>query len=298
MTTPPDISTPLIPYPNQTPVTGPQNLGYLNDFIGTWNSPTGTAATGFNVMPLPQTTAPGGYILKNFPYYEEITFSPIAGGAPNRAGSFTQSSGVLFYEQRVFFAPGPGVPASAVDTLIHAENGTWLYHNIGPQLDGPFGPGTVPPPPGGIPAQNPADQYNKQVSVPHGNSLLMLGQAYELGGGIPGYPNPPAMPPFTGGHQPVPDPADALRRAAQGLGNIVRAVRIDVGTQGPGGVSNIPFEQQNGQVLSMWTSWFILYLDDGTTRLQYWQNIVLQFMIGGQPVQFAHVDANTLSKVA
>ncbi|MEP6931241.1 MAG: hypothetical protein ABI850_14560, partial [Flavobacterium sp.] len=136
----PDITTPLVGTTNQPPVIGTSNLGLLNHFIGTWNSPVGAAATGYNVMPLPQADTANGYITKNFPYFEEISFSAIAGGAPNREGRYTQTSGVLFYEQRVYIAnnadPGGVQPIS--NTLIHAENGTWLYHTIQNQVEGPY----------------------------------------------------------------------------------------------------------------------------------------------------------------
>ena len=70
----PDITTPLLSSTNQLPHIGTSKLGLLNSFIGTWNSPKGTNATGYNVMPLPQVDAPNkqGYITKNFPYFEEI----------------------------------------------------------------------------------------------------------------------------------------------------------------------------------------------------------------------------------
>ncbi|TXT39722.1 MAG: hypothetical protein FD135_1964, partial [Comamonadaceae bacterium] len=123
MTIQPDITSPLVRAPVQA--VDFNILGHLKWLVGTWNSPKGAAATGFNVMPLPQQNAPGGFVLKNFPYYEEITFAPIAGGAPNRGGTFTQNTSVLFYEQRVYVAnnPAPAPAAQLQDTLIHAENG-------------------------------------------------------------------------------------------------------------------------------------------------------------------------------
>ena len=77
-------------------------------------------------MPLPQSDAPNGYILKNFPYFEEITFATIAGTAPNRGGDFLQNAYTLFYEQRVFFAKeeAPKGAEPVLDKLIHAENGS------------------------------------------------------------------------------------------------------------------------------------------------------------------------------
>jgi hypothetical protein len=298
----PDITTPLIPFPNQIPVTGTNNLGLLNSFIGTWNSPIGAAATGYNVMPLPQTTAPNGYITKNFPYYEEITFAPIAGGAPNRQGQFTQSSGVLFYEQRVFFAsnPDPLGTQPIQNTLIHAENGTWLYHTIQPQIDGPYGPGTVPPPTP-LPTQNTATQYNKQISIPHGNSILMVGAPGDAGTGMPIFPMADrTIPPFT--DPTVIDPSTKLTEqlmalSAEGI-TVTNYSSISVSTSNSGGgVTNINFENKNSKVVSMDTTWYIQTLSNGAVQLQYIQNIILQFSINGVPTNFSHIDANTLQLV-
>ncbi len=301
---PPDITTPLIPFPNQLPVTGTTNLGLLNSFIGTWNSPTGNAATGYNVMPLPQTTALHGYIVKNFPYFEEITFSPIAGGAPNREGQFTQASAVLFYEQRVYFAnnPDPNGKQPIQNTLIHAENGTWLYHTIGLQLDGPYGPRNVPPP-NPLPKQNLATQYNKQISVPHGNSVLMVGGAGATGTGIPDFPMADkSFPPFNNGSFLVTDPATVLTKQLQDLANqgitVTNYSSISVSSDNPGGgISNIHFENDYSKVVSMNTTWYIETLSNNTVQLQYLQTIELQFMINGVPTNFLHIDANTLQLV-
>jgi hypothetical protein len=301
----PDITSPLVSTTNQPPVIGTANLGLLNSFIGTWNSPTGSDATGYNVMPLPQVEAPNGqgYITKNFPYFEEITFSPIAGGAPNRRGQITQSSGVLFYEQRVYIANNtdPNGTQPIQNTLIHAENGTWLYHTLQNQIEGAFGPRFVPglnP----LPVQNPATQYNKQVSVPHGNSILMVGGLGISGKGMPVFPvTDRSLPPFTG--STVIDPVSVLKTQLTGLANkgitVTSYMSISVSTDPAvgGGVSNINFENANSKVVSMDTTWYLETLSNGVLQLQYVQNIVLEFLINGIPVQFSHIDANTLQLV-
>lgn len=316
-TTPPDITTPIINPTNQTPVTGADNLGLLNDFIGTWNSPTGDAATGYNVMPLPQIGADDGYITKNFPYYEEITFSPIAGGAPNREGDFTQQSGVLFYEQRVYFAtnPAPKNAPSAKDTLIHAENGSWLFHNITQQLNGPYGYAApevneeyLPEPSGGLPTQPANLEYNKQISVPHGNSILMAGGPGASGIGNPDFSDESAMyksfPPFSDASRDTVDPVSFLTKQLEDLNNSGVTVEgyssVNVSTRAieGGGVSNILFENKYGKVTEMDTTWYIEKLSNGKTQLQYVQIIFLEFNIGGTPTLFAHVDANTLQSVS
>jgi len=313
-TTPPDITTPIINPTNQTPATGADNLGLLNDFIGTWNSPTGDSATGYNVMPLPQIGADGGYIAKNFPYYEEITFAPIAGGAPNREGDFTQSSGVLFYEQRVYFAtnPAPKNAPSAKDTLVHAENGSWLYHDIGKQLNGPYGYAApnvneeyLDPPAGGLPTQPATLQYNKQISVPHGNSILMAGGPVNSGSGIPDFSSEQSqylsLPPFS--ERETIDPTTFLTNQLEGLKSngitvdSYSSVRVSTSSIEGGGVSNILFENKYGRVTSMDTTWYVQKLSNGKTQLQYVQIILLEFNIGGSLKLFAHVDANTLQSV-
>lgn len=298
----PNITTPLVTTTNQPPVIGTDNLGLLNNFVGTWNSPTGAEATGYNVMPLPQADVPSGYITKNFPYFEEITFTPIAGGAPNREGSYTQTSGVLFYEQRVYIANNtdPSGTQPILNTLIHAENGTWLFHTIQNQIEGAFGPGTVPtsmP----IPVQNQATQYNKQISVPHGNSVLMVGGLVASGTGNPVFPIADRTQlPFI--DPSVIDPSTFLTQQLASLNNkgitVTSYSSITVSTTNSGGgVSNINFENTNGKVVSMDTTWYVENLSNGQIQLQYIQKIVLQFLIKGIPTNFLHIDANTLQLV-
>lgn len=300
--TPPDITTPLVSNPNQTAAVGPDKLGLLDKFRGTWNSPTGSQATGYNVMPLPQSNTESGFIVKDFPYFEEITFAPIAGGAPNREGNYTQNSGVLFYEQRVYFAnnPDPNGTQPIENTLVHAENGSWLYHNITTQVEGPYGPGTVPPP-NPLPVQPASAQYNKQVSVPHGNSVLMVGGLGPSGEGIPEFPMvDKGLPPFSGSS--IIDPTTVLIEqlgalADQGI-TVTSYDSVSVSTKNlGGGVSNIHFEGAFAQVDSMDTTWYVETLSNNKVQLQYVQTIILQFIIKGVPTQFAHVTANTLQKV-
>ncbi len=299
----PNINRPIINPTNQATHTSEEQLGLLSEFIGTWNSPRGAAATGYNVMPLPQVGAENGYITKNFPYYEEITFAPIAGGAPNREGNFTQSSGVLFYEQRVYFANNedPKGNQPIQDTLVHAENGSWLYHTIGKQLNGPYGPDTLTPPVP-MPVQPPSIQYNKQVSVPHGNSILMAGGPVQTGKGNPDYAQVQALylnsAPFS--EIKTVDPVSALEKQIADLAKkqitITDYSSIAVSSENVegGGISNILFENKFGKVTKMDTIWYVQHLSDKTTQLQYVQVIWMEFKIGNEMKSFVHVDANTL----
>ncbi len=186
----PDLSLPLINEPaqqNPPAVDQPAEIGPLFHLIGTWTNKDLKPGYGgtenpysYNLMPLPQndpgaTSGTLGFILKNMTYYEEITFSPIHGTAANRGGAGAQVSNALLYEQRVYVADGP-----AKDTIVHFENGIWGYLSPAAQLVGPYGDddgdaigtetfGTAPPP-------EPNNIF-KQISVPHGNSVLATGNA-------------------------------------------------------------------------------------------------------------------------
>ena len=147
----------------------------------------------YNVMPLPQTADPDGYILKNFKYTEELHFNDdqsfstlaIAARAPNRGGQVNQDARAVFYEQQVRFGEGPQGPngtltnpankAKGVGDVVHVENGAWLWFPRYIQQTGPYPTN----PPGSIVSealQQPPDSLiAKQISVPHGNSILAIG---------------------------------------------------------------------------------------------------------------------------
>jgi hypothetical protein len=300
MTIQPNITSPLVRAPEQT--VNNDSLGALKWFLGTWNSPKGEDATGYNVMSLPQSGAPNGYILKNMPYYEEITFAAIAGGVTNRGGDFAQNNNTLFYEQRVFIANNPapaGVP-SVQDTLVHAENGSWLYRTFGQQLVGAYGPDKLPLP-SPTPVEPTAKQYVKQASIPHGNSLLLVGDAVELQGA-------PVIPATTRDVLPFTDPAvidpnTKLTEQLQALQSqgitVIKYIKIEVSNNvAGGGISNVLFEHNHADVDCFDTTWYIEFLSNGTIQIQYHQFIWMKLLINGQLVRFLHSDANTLLPVS
>ncbi len=147
----------------------------------------------YNIMPLPQTSDPDGYILKNFKYHEKLHFNnadtantlAIAARAPNRGGAVNQDARAMFYEQQVKFAEGPQGPraGSPDGDVVHVENGAWLYLPRFVQVPGPYPadpPGSnnfAPPVTMVTPSQQqPSDiVIAKQISIPHGNSILALG---------------------------------------------------------------------------------------------------------------------------
>ena len=282
-------------------------LGPLAGLIGTWVSPR---FNGYNVMPIPQATAPDGFILKNFFYYEVITFSAIQGKVANRGGTDEQDSYTLFYEQRVFFADGP-----QANTLVHAENGAWLHLITGPQGQGPLDiPPNIPSPPAPdpIPPQDPAREIVKQVSVPHGNSILAMGGVATIYD-APAIPDVSALPVGAPASYSAPygndvpgnpniNPNIVLQEALLALhrqgGKVVRTQVINVDSANAGSVTNTPFIQSHTNVTQYANTLWLEELSSGYLMLQYSQNISLKFpQANGGSYLFPHITANTLLKV-
>ncbi|MEP6930683.1 MAG: hypothetical protein ABI850_11740, partial [Flavobacterium sp.] len=165
---------------------------------------------------------------------------------------------------------------------------------------GPYGPGSVPDG-NPIPVQDQTTQYNKQISVPHGVSVLMTGGPVVSGTGNPVFPIADRTKlPFT--DPAIIDPSTVLTQQLNALNSngitVTNYSSINVSTTNHGGgVSNINFENSFGKVVSMDTTWYVETLSNGTAQLQYIQNIVLEFIIDGIPTNFLHIDANTLQLV-
>lgn len=296
-------------------------LGPLQYLLGTWtNQVVDTADNSpysYNLMPLPKSvpTAPG-YILKNFKYYEEITFSAISGAAPNRGGDYTQTANVIFYEQRVYFAEGPDK-----DQLVHAENGSWLYLETGKQLENAYNnkAGTGPYiPNSNIKSQPISMQIAKQISVPHGNSVLAMGTV-ESKTGAPTIPNygkeayPAGAFPGDGvdtslyatktdvaGGNPHPslngNPNEPIQNGSPTT--ITEYIKLDVDSNVGGSVTNIPFEMQKADVTDYKATYWLQTLAGSShyNQLAYTQTIVMKIPINGEMVDFPHVTCNVLTK--
>ncbi|HEX8957128.1 MAG TPA: heme-binding protein [Burkholderiaceae bacterium] len=303
----PDYSIPLLaPGGGDRKPSELKALGPLAGLIGTWVS----GPTGYNVMPLPQATAPNGFILKNLSYFEVMTFSAIQGKVANRGGLEEQDSYTLFYEQRVFFADGP-----QANTLVHAENGAWLNLATAPQGQGPLdGPPDIPSPPAPnpIPPQNPAQQIVKQVSVPHGNSILAIG-SYKQFNSAPVIPNVSTLPidapeafdaPYGTNMPSNPNinPNFVLQEALTGLAghglHVASTIEFGVDSANSGGVHNIPFEMAHASVPRYASTVWLETLSNGQLMLQYSQNISLKIPLAAGTFLFPHITANTLTKVA
>ncbi len=321
---PPDLSLPLINEPAQAnPPAAVTTTGPLQYLLGTWtNQNLGTSMAGgpenpysYNLMVLPQVDpeSPYGYILKSMPYYEEITFTAVHGAAANRGGLGTQTSNAILYEQRVYISAGP-----AEDMLVHFENGIWGYLTDAQQALGPYGNGNDP----GLGTQvipdstPPTQEFNlfKQISVPHGNSVLACG-SFSNQSGAPTIGPPP---------QVLPSGINTDAYDALSVGNLnpdralnpnlplsqalaatnpqpTSFIQLDVDSQNGGGaVTNIGFEQQHCDVMRYYaTYWLEAFGGSETyTQLQYSQTIMMSIPLASGTVLFPHITTNTLTKVA
>lgn len=313
----------------------------INKLVGTWNS-SASNPTGYNVMPVPAgnkqmqtSTALDDWQNKNFYYYEEMTFTA-PGEAPNRGQLFQQGCYGLAYEQRVYFAPNtsglggleyqPAVASAKENALVHYENGLWLHSQFEAQPDGAYG-AAMPYPPldpsTGQPIPTPSPPANpiiKQVSVPHGNSILALGNVTSIDG-LPTH-NVGALNerPFSLDSS-IPNPALVLQAAVDDLatmsGKTFKTTLLSVSTDpaSGGSVTNIPFEVGNADVSGYEMDLWIIEIFDSpsattpsSTVLQYLQKIPMTFFItqsptpgdeGGEGTKetFFHITANTLVKV-
>jgi len=300
--------------------------GGLNQFqeilIGTWsNMPLPNASNGeggtdnplsYNVMPLPQN--PPNYILKNFTYYETVRFESnndvaLPATAPNRGSDKLQVPTALFYDQQVYFADGPGT-----GSIVHVENGAWLNIRTGDKLVGPYGPGIV--------LQDPNQQPStitiaKQMSVPHGNSILALGSFTEPKAGPLSIPDAPSVLPTPAGldissydqilnkdsdyQNPFPDLTANTNKPLQTavkLINPTHYIEWHVSTANQGHAINIPFEQRAANVTAYAASYWLLSADGGGSYpyLAYTQNITMMFIIKGEHYTFPHVTSNVVTR--
>ncbi|HEX6352894.1 heme-binding protein [Actinophytocola sp.] len=308
---------------------------FQQKLIGTWTNQSlpGTNKGdkddpySYTVMPLPQQSpqqgANLGYVLKNFTYFETIVFNgPDAvtapAAAPNRGGGYQQIPFVLFYDQQIRLAEGPDIGA-----IVHEENGAWLHLTTGKQQVGPY---LYPPTnpvfePGHPIPQSPERTMCKQISVPHGVSVLALG-SFEECTGEPKIPVAPSV-------LPTPDDIDTspygavlntpdnyqnprpeltqqinlpLQNAIEDLAAAGHAVSnyiyCRVESTNGGTVVNIPFEQRKAALAGYNAEYWLLSFDGGQNYdiLAYTQRILLDIVVGENRYTFPHPTSNVLTR--
>ena len=161
------------------------------------------------------------------------------------------------------------------------------------------------------PAVQQAFNLAKQMSVPHGNSILALG-SYATGTGVPIIPpaavlpsgdvdsfpyfwkNAATNPNLTYTSNPNQALVDAL--AIQAPSDFITLAVSS--SNGNGDVSNIGFEQKKSNLTAYDFTCWLESFDGGTSfpQLQYTQTITMLLTVRGGRVSFPHVTVNTLTK--
>ena len=263
------------------PATLVDQLGPLGGLLGTW-----IGNRGWNLIAVPHQRS---FLLLVRPYVETITFAPIGALVPNRAPTETLMIPGVEYSLRIADAE--------TNEAMHIENGMWLLVND------PQDP-TAPP-------------IARQAAVPHGDSVLALGNS-KVTYGPPEIPDISSLP-ITGeggpfGYTdpyltPLPgftktNPNATLRAAIAGQ-NIVETTTIRVSTDPPGGIVNIPFIVKNADARRFAATYWIEKVKDTATgtvfqQLQYSQQTDLFFLPRvddpNQLILWPHVNINTLVK--
>ena len=303
---------------------GDEALGPLKLLPGTWKS----EGRGWNMIALPFASAQFNYRLLMNQYNEELKFTLVDKGVPNRGlpeecetTDPDQLVVTLDYEQSIQQISAKDFPESGKAGLsglpIHHEPGLWLHmlNHTTNDLD-----------------------IARLASIPHGDSVLALGKSEEQNdapqipilNGLPigvsqdfqnnpylgPYKNfidnpffgtvPPDLPEFPGFH---PLDLNAILKFSNKGVNVVRTTVLDVDTTlEDAGIVNIPFIVKQANAASMKSTFWIQELAEKDRsgkpklRLQYSQVVILDFFDrrDGLPglIQWPHVSINTLEKVA
>lgn len=159
---------------------GDETLGPLSMLPGVWKNTDALHGFGFNMIALPFADEENGYRLLMNQYDEELHFSIVDKGVPNRGSGFDlatnkpvitdQTIVALDYDQKIVQIAAEDFPQSGEANkfdgqAIHKEPGLWLH----------------------MTDQNTTGiNIARLGSIPHGNSVLAVGRAPE--GPSPGLP--------------------------------------------------------------------------------------------------------------
>ncbi len=262
-----------------------ERLGPLANLPGTW------VGKGFNLISLPDFHDGKPFRLQLNATVENLAFTPIGGKIPNRGSA--QDDVMLYglsYLQRVSDASSDGA--------LHIEPGLWLHV-----------PATTMP---SVP-----ESVVRQATIPHGDSLLAMGNVIPTVNGGPlispvdstpalnppgapldaNYLAPFANPPLPAGFKLtyVKNLNLALQDAIAGQ-NIVKTTVLIVSTSNNGGILNIPFVTSNANATKLDAIFWIetVQQSDGSEflQLQYTQTVILNFL----GIDWPHISVATLVK--
>jgi len=225
---------------NSSTLTTPEEItSFLWDRLqGTW-----AGNKGWNVIALPSPgsvpTDKGDFKLLVQPYFETLTFTDAGAPARNRGGKVDQFISALEYKQHV----------SDKDNgeLLHVENGMFL--NLSEILEGDD--------------KQPIPKFNvaRSGTIPHGDSVMLLGTPPVIAEGAPKFPVTSSLPPDTGDKAPLGylDPylnanikglnlsnlndslqADLDEQKAEGI-EVKETITVVLDSANSGGIVNVPF---------------------------------------------------------
>jgi hypothetical protein len=293
--------------------TGDKHLGPFKQLPGTWRSLPGH---GWNMIALPFADGPSHYRLLCNQYNEDLKFSIVDKGVPNRG--ISQSTPTVQTDQFVV-------------TLGYVQNIEQIAAEDFPHSGEAGGPGLAIHHEPGLFLNMTNETTNditiaRLATIPHGDSVLGLGTSSEHSG-APKIPKLNGLPigvshnlrnrylapykhfrdnPFRNVFDPT-EPNDLLDAANQGV-DIVKTTKLEFDTAcESGGISNIPFVVKQANAAEMKSTFWIQELaskdEKGRPelRLQYSQVVLLDFF--GRPdgfpgkIRWPHVSINTLVKV-
>ncbi|MEO1491724.1 MAG: heme-binding protein [Pseudomonadota bacterium] len=312
---------------------GDEDLGPLKHLPGTWSNKPDLEGRGWNIIALPFADGRFNYRVLMNQYNEELKFSLVDKGVPNRGIKLPDGSRqtdqfvvTLDYQQSIEQIAAADFPESGdagdPGLPIHHEPGLFL-HMLNEQT-------------------NDLD-IARLATIPHGDSALALGRSEKvrelapIPGPISALPigvsddldrNPYLEPykhfvdtPFKGVLSGAPDfpgflPNDTtalLQLANQDLGGfeVKRTTILDLDTTlEDAGVVNIPFIVKQANAASMKSTFWIQELRKGRgrdkvtkLRMQYVQVVMLDFFRPRRdgmpgPIRWPHISINTMEKVS
>ena len=275
----------------------------FNELQGTWSG-----HRGFNLIALPspgsKPTDLGDFVLGLQSYSEILELRDPGAPARNRGGDVDQFVAALEYRQRVTDATS--------DVLLHAETGMFL--NLSTIVKN------------GTTDREPVPELNiaRSGTIPHGDSIMLLGGPPVRTDGPPSIPEASALPTNVSPKAPatyndpylqaaegpvVADPNLLLRQtleqqAEAGI-EVLNTTTFTLDSE-HGGINNIPFIDERANTVRMTATFWLEKIRSAETgqevdQLQYSQVIDLDFHQNSPDpatglIRWPHVTVNTLLK--
>ncbi|MEL7533303.1 MAG: heme-binding protein [Bacteroidota bacterium] len=278
------------------------------DLEGTW-----VGSKGWNIIAVPapgsQPEDEGRFKLMVHPFTETLSFTNAGAPARNRGGELDQFIAALEYQQRVSHRE--------TDELLHIEDG--MFMNLATIVNQK-----------GQRQPSPEFPIARSGTIPHGDSIMLLGKTPTAKPGAPDISNISSLPPDIGKVTEekrkeylkqyselgtpvnIPNPNASLReelekQAKEGL-EITETITMAFDSQNSGGIVNIPFIVKHANATRMQAIFWLekvrnKHTDQEFDQLQYTQIIDLEFhrKFGSDPdkndlIIWPHITINTLVK--